>query len=211
MAAQGGFYSLQDDEDDAGPSRSAGVREDQKKKNETRAIAEPIDLQDRGSKELKKKDSIAPIVTLTNAWVSERAAPELLAWEGECVDAVCSQIEEQVSIIESLASDAATMEEEHVRLALVELDVERARWLLRSYLRSRLDKIERHAAHFALEASNRRNCSQLERGYAIQYAQLNASHFTSAVLDFLPENMRGLDDAAPGGARGDMGGFLIKH
>ena len=39
---------------------------------------------------------IAPLVRLQGAWVSERAAPELLPWEGESVDAVCSQIEEQV-------------------------------------------------------------------------------------------------------------------
>lgn len=66
-------------------------------------------------------------------------------------------------------------------------------------------QIERHAAHLALEASHRRNLSQLERGYALKYADMAASHYTSAVLDFLPDNMRGLDDRAPGGPRGDMG------
>lgn len=44
-------------------------------------------------------------------------------------------------IVEQLASDASTSDEEHFRLSLVQLDVERAKWLLRAYLRSRLDKV----------------------------------------------------------------------
>lgn len=45
------------------------------------------------------------------------------------------------SILDSLASDASTSEEEHFRLNLVQLDVERAKWLMRSYLRARLAKV----------------------------------------------------------------------
>jgi len=33
---------------------------------------------------------------LQNAWVAERAAPELLRWEGALVDEVCGDIEERV-------------------------------------------------------------------------------------------------------------------
>lgn len=70
--------------------------------------------------------------------------------------------------MESLAADASTAEEEHVRLGLVEIDVERARWLLKSYLRCRLDKIERHAAYLKQDERSRSRMSDLEKGYCVK-------------------------------------------
>lgn len=116
----------------------------------------------------------APVAILRQSWANERAAPALLPWQGEAVDGVCSQIEEQVNIIDSLAADSGTAEEEHVRLALVELDVERARWLLRSYLRCRLDKIEQNAAFVCQDPISRSNLSELERGYAVKWVSNKA-------------------------------------
>lgn len=43
-----------------------------------------------------KRRSEPPIMHLQRAWVAERAAPEILVWEGDAVDDVCSQIEEQM-------------------------------------------------------------------------------------------------------------------
>lgn len=43
-----------------------------------------------------KVSSAPPIIELQTAWVNERAAPQLLAWKGDAVDSVCSQIEEQM-------------------------------------------------------------------------------------------------------------------
>lgn len=71
--------------------------------------------------------------------------------------------------MEALASDAATAEEEHIRLGMVELDVERARWLIKSYLRCRLDKIERHAPFLQQDAQSRERMSDLEKGYCVKW------------------------------------------
>jgi hypothetical protein len=43
-----------------------------------------------------KLQTETPILQLQRAWISERAAPELLSWRGNAVDDVCSQIEEQM-------------------------------------------------------------------------------------------------------------------
>ena len=51
------------------------------------------------------------------------------------------QVELTQSILDSLLSDASTSEEEHFRLNLVQLDVERSKWLLRSFLRTRVAKV----------------------------------------------------------------------
>ena len=51
------------------------------------------------------------------------------------------QVELTQSILDSLLSDASTSEEEHFRLNLVQLDAERSKWLLRSFLRTRVAKV----------------------------------------------------------------------
>lgn len=53
----------------------------------------PEDLID-GSNGIRLKE--APVTQLQRAWISERACPELLAWKGNAIDDVCSQIEEQM-------------------------------------------------------------------------------------------------------------------
>lgn len=150
-----------------------------------------------------------PVVELREVWANERGSPVLLPWQAEAVDGLCSQIEEQMNIIDSLAADSATAEEEHVRLALVELDVERARWLLRSYLRCRLAKIERYAQFVSQDQRSRDDLSELERGYAVKFAQICSQHLHASVLDFLPESMRSLDDKAGSGASG-LGDMVVR-
>lgn len=54
--------------------------------------AAPYDFDMLGGAE---KDKVPPIEALQRAWVSERAAPELLRWEERGVDEVCAQIEDQ--------------------------------------------------------------------------------------------------------------------
>ncbi|PWN35269.1 Sld5-domain-containing protein [Meira miltonrushii] len=225
-----------DDEQLAGPSRQTGVLSNStpvKNGSATRRanpIAAMLSPQQGGHQNSRRPDLVddeddleiemngssterplaqqrkAPVAILRQSWANERAAPALLPWQGEAVDGVCSQIEEQVNIIDSLAADSGTAEEEHVRLALVELDVERARWLLRSYLRCRLDKIEQNAAFVCQDPISRSNLSELERGYAVKFNQIRSQHFHSSVLDFLPETMQSLEDRAASGSsgRGDM-------
>jgi hypothetical protein len=186
-----------DDEQFAGPSRQTGILSNStpvrnssatKRANPIAAMLSPqggqqsserpnfhdddddleIDMNGVSTEKTSALQRQTPIAILRQSWANERAAPALLPWQGEAVDGVCSQIEEQVNIIDSLAADSGTAEEEHIRLALVELDVERARWLLRSYLRCRLDKIEQNAAFICQDPISKSNLSELERGYAVK-------------------------------------------
>ena len=111
-------YALSDDEDTPAPAPPLPVNE------------VPVEADDRPA-----------IHQLTHAWLNERGSPELLPWPGDLVDTVMDQLQQQQAILDSLMSDAATSDEEHFRLNLVQLDADRCRWLLRSYLRTRLDKV----------------------------------------------------------------------
>ncbi|KAI3627203.1 SLD5 [Malassezia furfur] len=189
-------YALSDDEDEVPrptqPSSSyASIKENARSSPE--ALPLGLDI-----KEEPLGETRSSIVRLAHAWLDERGSPEVQPWNASMVEEVMDQIGQQQSILDSLASDASTSEEEHFRLNLVQLDVERAKWLLRNYLRSRLAKvrvaliqIETYAAYIMSHRSEQQRLSDIE------FHQLNTDHFQSTVLQFLPEPMRGLDDAAP--------------
>ena len=153
-------------------------------------------------------DQRPAIVRLTHAWLNERGTPEIQPWPADAFDAVMDQLQHQQAILDSLMTDTSTSEEEHFRLNLVQLDADRAKWLVRSFLRARLVKLEAYASHLASQPSEQVRLSDLELGYVKRYEQLMSEHMQSAVLQYLPEPMRGMDDPAPGGASGAPGGMV---
>ncbi len=77
----------------------------------------------------------------------------------------CSTTTASQSILGALSADADTSEEEHFRLSLVTLDMERAKWLLRAYLRIRLIKIEEFSQFVSTAPPELRKLSEAERAY----------------------------------------------
>ncbi|CAO1614778.1 unnamed protein product [Parajaminaea phylloscopi] len=157
------------------------------------------------------------IERLQRIWVSERCAPELMPWSDpgsrwrcdEVVDEVCAQVEQQNNILSLLSADENTSEEEHLRLSLVQLDVERTKWLIRAFLRTRIHKVEANAQYYLSLPSQRLSIllSPLEVAYAKKYTSIRNSHLSASVLDYLPEGLRGLtDEYGEGGADGPAAG-----
>ncbi|PKI85000.1 GINS complex subunit [Malassezia vespertilionis] len=194
-------YALSDDEEGGMHADQAGNADLSRVKPEAALPPMPQVELDLGLDTQEDTAQEEPhILRLAHAWLNERGAPEILAWDFNIVEKVMDQILQQQSILDSLASDASTSEEEHFRLNLVQLDVERAKWLLRSYLRSRLVKIEKYAAYIMEHRTEQARLSDVELGYAKRYHQLMHDHYTNAVLQFLPETMRSMQDAVPGSA-----------
>ncbi|PWN44736.1 hypothetical protein IE81DRAFT_321057 [Ceraceosorus guamensis] len=166
-----------------------------------------VDEQGGGAGRRRRK---SPIEKLQDDWVAQRGSPEVLKWSGDTVDSVCAMIEGQEAILESLSGDTSTSEEEHIRLGIVALDIERARWLLRAYLRCRIAKIEHLAAYLVQKNSASAHAmsqlSPLEQNYAQAFHQLRSSHFQTTVLDALPLHMRSLEDTGAGTGAGNTDG-----
>ncbi|EPQ31138.1 uncharacterized protein PFL1_01327 [Pseudozyma flocculosa PF-1] len=154
-----------------------------------------------------------PLAQLTTHWINQRTSPELLPYPTACIATLLSQMDQQQSILDSLSSlppsdDAQEMEDEHLRLQCVLLDLERARWLLRSYLRARLALIEKYAPFLVRErqrGEGRGRLSNVEWEFCTRYNDLRTSHLQHTVLQFLPEQMRGMDDQALNSSGADSG------
>jgi len=84
--------------------------------------------------------SSSNVAVLRQIWINERAAPELLAYEGELLEKVKEQIEYQQ---DQLMSEQKLSEREEFRHNLCQMQIDRVQFLRASYLRTRLKKVRR--------------------------------------------------------------------
>lgn len=140
-----------------------------------------------------------PSQKLMRVLMNERYAPELLPWEGQLVEDVLEKLHQQSQMVEYLRSDDSTSEDEHFRMSYVQLDMERIKFQIRNYVRTRLSKIEKYASHIMAHPELQSRMSVLEQNHALNYKNLFKAHMHRTVLDNLPENLRSLNEVFPDG------------
>lgn len=109
-----------------------------------------------------------PIQQLTRHWMNERHSPDILPSQPELLGSVLDHIRQQVCITSpypmsggSLSkSDAVQIlrdrpevlekEEDHLRMMLVQTEIERVKFIVRSYVCTRLYKVCKSPFHFDL-------------------------------------------------------------
>ncbi|KAJ2745185.1 GINS complex subunit [Coemansia sp. BCRC 34301] len=127
------------------------------------------------------------LLILTRSWVNERSSPELLEYEGATIENLMELVDFQM---QKMATQPAALAN------ILKMDVDRVKYLVRSYLRTRLSKIEEHARHYTKEPLYRERLSQNELEYAKGYVELEERHVRRSFLDQLPPHLRGLENAA---------------
>ncbi|TXT15946.1 hypothetical protein VHUM_00449 [Vanrija humicola] len=140
------------------------------------------------------EESLDDVRRLARCWVRERGTPGLLRWEGDLLDSLLDRLEQQQAMLDTLRADPQTNEEEHFRLQLVQTEMERGKYLVRSYVRVRLHKIEKFAQHIVSTPALHALFSGAELAHAHKYAELVSQHFSHSVLDSLPEWLRRTDE-----------------
>jgi hypothetical protein len=76
---------------------------------------------------------------LTRCWVAERTAPELLPWPEDIVERVLERIRAQIELVEEQTGSLEP--KTNFRLIVIQTEVERFKFLVRSFLRARLRKV----------------------------------------------------------------------
>ncbi|OJJ86071.1 putative GINS DNA replication complex subunit Sld5 [Aspergillus glaucus CBS 516.65] len=103
---------------------------------------------------------------LTRFWVAERAVSELLPWPASLMDRMMERVRRQIEAIEDLAASSgdptattnnATL---NLKLSILQTDLARTQYLIRSLLRQRLSKLTKHSMHYLLLISPNHNPSQ---------------------------------------------------
>ncbi|KAJ4297196.1 GINS complex subunit [Collariella sp. IMI 366227] len=134
---------------------------------------------------------------LTRAWIAERSAPELLHWPpNNLFDRITSQIKHQIEKVEALTGDMDP--KTNFALIVIQTELERYRYIVRSFLRARLAKLDAHALHYLSTDTLRARLSDMELAYATRHQALLHNHYLSSFLSAFPGNLQNLNDAAGG-------------
>ncbi|KAL1846638.1 GINS complex subunit [Paecilomyces lecythidis] len=170
---------------------------------------------------------------LTRYWVAERAVSELLPWPAPLMDRMMERVRKQIEIIEDLAASSADPSTSttnnptlNLKLSILQTDLSRTQYLIRSFLRQRLAKLTKYSMHYLLLVSPPRESqsqstqttaaqpedsipdpstaadtsplSRQEAAFIHAHQNLLAEHYGLSFMGSFPPRLRRLDDNAGG-------------
>ncbi|KAI8684349.1 DNA replication complex GINS protein SLD5 [Fusarium keratoplasticum] len=132
---------------------------------------------------------------LTRLWVAERSAPELLEWPTDGLfERVNARIKSQIEKVEDMTGDMDP--KTNFALIVIQTELERYKFLVRSYLRARIAKIDKHTLHYLSSQELRERLSPTEVAYATRHQALLHNHYLSSFLASFPQQLQNLNDTA---------------
>ncbi|KAL0360977.1 UNVERIFIED_CONTAM: DNA replication complex GINS protein SLD5 [Sesamum radiatum] len=114
---------------------------------------------DLGARESSAADDYESLMSTTDAellksaWRNEKVAPEILKFNADLVQ----RSRQQIQLMEEMVDEFNKNGVDPLTVSLYQMDLDRTMFLLRSYLRTRLQKIEKYVFHIqkTLELWNR--------------------------------------------------------
>ncbi|KZT00006.1 GINS complex, Sld5 component [Laetiporus sulphureus 93-53] len=134
---------------------------------------------------------------LIRHWMNEQHAPDILPGQEMLLGRILDHVKKQSDDVQLLRADPDSSEDEHFRIMLVQTEIERVKFVVRSYIRTRLHKIEKYAKWISKTPEVQERLSKAELKHARRYARLLEYHLTQSVLQSLPPEQRSLEDDVP--------------
>ncbi|KAK6364815.1 GINS complex subunit [Exophiala oligosperma] len=152
---------------------------------------------------------------LVRAWTSERCAPDLLPYPEDLMGRVMSRVQNQIIRIEDMASgmgdggfssaanfgdQKGSTQNSNLILSILQTDLGRTQFLVRSLLRIRLSKLTKHAMHYLRLTEDRKSLylSSAETQFVRNHQALLAEFYDSSFLSAFPTSLKRLDDVSGG-------------
>ncbi|KAI9312896.1 hypothetical protein BX666DRAFT_782096 [Dichotomocladium elegans] len=136
-------------------------------------------------------DHADTIADLTQAWINERCAPELLPYRRYLVEPLIKSVEDQTETV----MDTMVVNPQHKFISMLyQNEIERIKFVIRSYLRTRLAKIERCTLEILRKPDYDAILSPQEIAYARRYKELMESHNHESFLHLLPTSQHKQDE-----------------
>jgi GINS complex subunit 4 len=142
--------------------------------------------------------SVSALSELHHCWLNERGSPELLFYEEDIVNACKRLLDEQQRFIDKLyrksskQANNSLSSTDSLAVQLYELERDRVNYLLNSYHRCRLWKIEHDPLYLLASKQQFDRLSPAEQAFARRYCDLIDFHFARSFLNGLPEGFRSL-------------------
>jgi len=133
-----------------------------------------------GEEEYEEELSAAEVLAkLEEAWINERNSPELLHPRMEMVDCMLEQLK-------TMEGNLARLSKGDLRLPVHRMELQRIRFVINSYLRARLEKIESQVWHYTGPGEAGSRMTQEESAFATSFRESGTSLMNSLVLKHLP-------------------------
>ncbi|KAL5720709.1 hypothetical protein ACHQM5_013352 [Ranunculus cassubicifolius] len=126
--------------------------------------------------------STTHVELLKRAWRNEKASPEILQFEPGLVQ----QVRKKIQKMEDTVAEYENNSTDPLTVSLYQMDLDRTQFLLRSYLRIRLQKIEKYMLYITKSAEMRNRLSKQEQKFAESCKDNIEKHLTQSVLSKLP-------------------------
>eukprot|EP01083_Nonionella_stella_P043720 117990_1 len=137
--------------------------------------------------------SMADIVTmLTISWRNEKLSPDIMEYERDYVERVKEEIDRKEEEIDDMEQDIASninnIQNKIMSSSIYwyRKEMERIKYILHSYLRIRLWKIQKYTLYLLTDTDAYNNLSAHEQQFAQKYSDLNETHFKNCFLRELP-------------------------
>lgn len=137
---------------------------------------------------------------LKRAWRNEKAAPEILTFQHDLVQ----RAREQIQLLEETIEGSAESGADELMLSLYRMDLDRTLFLLRSYLRTRLQKIEKHVIHISITEELWDRLCKPEQKFAEKCTDALQKHLEQSVLSKLPQGYQSMIKQAISSEENDM-------
>ncbi|KAH9929170.1 GINS complex Sld5 component [Fomitopsis serialis] len=141
-----------------------------------------------------EEEEETPFQQLIRHWMNERQAPDILPGQEMLLGRILDHVRKQSDDVQLLRADPDSSEDEHFRIMLVQTEIERVKFVVRSYIRTRLYKIEKYARWISATPEVHEKLSKAELDHARRFARLMEYHFNQSVLQSLPPQQRSLED-----------------
>ncbi|KAK6930298.1 GINS subunit, domain A [Dillenia turbinata] len=159
-----------------------------------------------GSEDYETLMATTDVELLKKAWRNEKASPEILRFQFNLIQRSREQIQLMEETVEELAESGA----DPLTVSLYQMDLDRVLFLLRSYLRIRLQKIEKYVIHISkTELWNR--LSDQEQKFAKRCTDDLEKHLNQSVLSKLPYGYQSILKQSISSEEDDMGSLLNLH
>ncbi|GME80919.1 unnamed protein product [Ambrosiozyma monospora] len=132
---------------------------------------------------------------LTQAWIQERTIPEVLPYEEDLLERILERMRKQIEFIELNSIELQKHEREiKLLLVIVESELDRVQFLIRSYVRTRLMKIDQFSVYIRSNEQELKKLSGNETVYMERHLDLLMELYNRQFLKNLPESLQALDE-----------------
>ncbi|CAK9824774.1 DNA replication complex GINS protein SLD5 [Anthophora retusa] len=146
-----------------------------------------MQLTEEDDQEEEELTAQSALVAIEEAWLNEKFAPEILPHQSDLVDCMLQQIAH-------MEENMKRLEKGDIRLMIHRMELDRIKFVISSYLRARLEKIERYTIHILSQEANRSsNNSYLtaaELRFAKEFLSSTETLFRTVALQHMPGNFQ---------------------